>query len=112
MNGDTLYRITFQQRGEVYEVYARGVSHGSMLGFVEIEELVFGERTKLLIDSTEERLKTEFDGVTRTFVPLHAVIRIDQVEKAGPARITASEGKVAPFPTMLVPPSGPSSKGD
>ncbi len=103
---DSLYRITFHQRGEIYEVYAKGVGHGAMFGFVEIEGLVFGERSKIVIDSTEERLKTEFEGVVRTYVPLHAVIRIDQVDKAGSGRITSSDGTVAPFPTMLVPPSG------
>jgi len=100
-----LYRITFHQRGEIYEVYARGVGHGGMFGFVEIEGLVFGERSKIVIDSTEERLKTEFEGVVRTYVPIHAVIRIDQVDRAGSGRITSSDGTVAPFPTMLVPPS-------
>jgi len=102
----TLYRITFHQRGEIYEVYARSVGHGGMFGFVEIEGLVFGERSKIVIDSTEERLKTEFDGVVRTYVPIHAVVRIDQVDRAGSGRITASDGTVAPFPTLLVPPSG------
>ena len=109
MAAGTLYRITFHQRGEVYEIYAEGVSHGSMFGFVEIEGLVFGERSKIVIDSTEERLKTEFEGVVRTYVPLHAVVRIDQVDKAGSGRITASDTTVAPFPTMLVPPT---RKGD
>ena len=49
---------------------------------IEIEELVFGERSKLLIDSSEERLKSEFEGVRRTYVPLHSVLRVDEVEKA------------------------------
>jgi hypothetical protein len=104
--GDTIYRVTFQQRGEIYEVYARGVGHGAMFGFVEIEGLVFGERSKIVIDSTEERLKTEFEGVVRTYVPIHAVIRIDQVDTPGSGRITSSDGTVATFPTMLVPPTG------
>lgn len=105
-----LYRVAFHQKGEVYEVYAKGVSHGSMLGFVELEELVFGERTKLLIDSTEERLKAEFEGVRRVWIPVHSVIRIDQVEKAGRGRITASDGKVTSFPSMVVQPPGGSSE--
>ena len=46
-------------------------------GFIEVEELLFGEGSKLLIDSSEERLKTEFEGVCRTYIPLHAVLRID-----------------------------------
>jgi len=65
MTKDTIYRINFINQGEVYEVYARHVSQGGLFGFVEIEEIVFGERSKLLIDSSEERLKTETCRCTR-----------------------------------------------
>lgn len=106
MTDQTLYRISFVSQGEVYEIYARHVSQGGLFGFVEVEGIVFGERSKLLIDSSEERLKTEFDGVRRTYVPLHSVIRIDEVAKAGRGRITSGEGKVATFPMTIVPPSG------
>lgn len=96
-----LYRVSFHNQGKVYEIYARGVSHGGMPGFVEVEKLVFGEKSALVLDTSEEKLKTEFEGVERFYVPLHAVIRIDEVAKAGPARISASDGKVLPFPMML-----------
>ena len=97
-----LYRVTFLNQGSVYEIYARSVSHGSMIGFVEIEKLVFGERTSILVDPGEEKLKSEFANVTRTFVPVHAIVRIDQVDKAGAARIMAGgeSGKVIPFPVF------------
>ena len=104
MTDETIYRISFVNQGEVYEVYARHVSQGGLFGFIEIEELVFGERSKLLIDSSEERLKTEFEGVRRVYVPLHSVLRIDEVAKAGRGRITSGEGKVASFPVTIVPP--------
>jgi hypothetical protein len=106
MSSKTIYRIHFLHAGEVYEIYASSVAQSALLGFIEIEELLFGERSKLLIDSSEERLKTEFDGVQRTFIPLHAVLRIDEVEKAGRGRITESAGKVATFPMTMVGPSG------
>ena len=104
MTDETIFRISFVNQGEVYEVYARSVSQGGLFGFVEIEELIFGERSKLLIDSSEERLKTEFEGVRRIYVPLHSVLRIDEVAKAGRGRITSGEGKVAAFPMTIVPP--------
>jgi hypothetical protein len=106
MSKELIYRINFVSQGEVYEIYARHVSQGGLLGFVEVEELLFGERSKLLIDSSEERLKQEFEGVRRTYIPLHAVLRIDQVEKAGRGRITSGEGKVAAFPMTIMPPGG------
>lgn len=105
MAGKTIYRISFISAGEVYEIYASNVSQGGLFGFIEVEQLLFGERSKLLIDSSEERLKNEFDGVKRTFIPLHAVLRIDEVEKAGRGRITDGSGKVAAFPMTVIGPS-------
>lgn len=101
-NKHRLYRVSFMNQGQVYEVYARNVSHGGLLGFVEIENLVFGERSTVVVDPGEEKLKSEFENVERFFVPMHAVIRIDEVNRQGPARIVAAAGepgsKVTPFP--------------
>ena len=101
----SIYRITFVNQGNVVELYARQVSQGAMWGFVEIEEIVFGERTKLVVDPGEDRLRTEFEGVKRAYVPLQAILRIDEVEKEGPARISTLEGggNVASFPTLMPP---------
>lgn len=97
----------FVNQGKVYEIYARKVSHGSMMGFVEVEELSFGERSGVVLDPTEERIKTEFEGVKRSFLPLHSVLRIDEVSKRGTSRITEYQGNVTPFPTpSFAPPPG------
>lgn len=101
MSQQHLYRISFLNQGQVFEIYARSVSHGSLLGFVEVEKLVFGEKTAVVVDPSEEKLKTEFEDVERTYIPVQSVVRIDQVRKAGPARIRAASGeggKVTPFP--------------
>ena len=108
----TIYRVSFMSQGQIYEIYARQVGQGALFGFVEVEELLFGERSRILIDSSEERLKTEFEGVKRTFIPLHSVVRIDEVEKAGRGRITAGEGTVASFPMTYPVPPKPTKKGD
>jgi hypothetical protein len=110
MTAKNIYRISFVSAGEVYEIYAASVAPGGLFGFIEVEGILFGERSKLLIDSSEERLKTEFEGVQRTFIPLHAVLRIDEVEKAGRGRITAGSGKVAPFPMTVVNPGSTTKK--
>ena len=89
-----VYRILFVNQGEVYEVYARQVGQSGMMGFVEIEGLIFGEKSNVVIDPSEERLKNQFGGVERTYVPMHAVIRIDEVEKEGTAKVTSVEGNV------------------
>ena len=110
MSMKTIFRINFVSAGEVYEIYAANVAQGGLFGFIEVEEILFGERSKLLIDSSEERLKTEFEGVQRTFIPLHSVLRIDEVEKAGRGRITTGAGKVAPFPMTMVDPGNAGKK--
>lgn len=100
MTAKRLYRVTFANQGQVFEIYARNVSHGSLLGFIEVEKLVFGEKSSLVVDPAEEKLKTEFADVERTYIPVHAVVRIDHVSKQGPARIHpgGESGKVMPFP--------------
>ena len=81
-------------------MYARKIRESEMFGFLEIEDFVFGENTTLVIDPAEERLQLEFCDVKRTFVPLQSVFRIDEVVKAGVAKIRekSSDGKITMFP--------------
>ena len=88
-----LYRVSFLSQGKAYEVYAREISTNTLFGFLEIESLVFGERSGLVLDPGEEKIKAEFAGVERCFVPLHAVQRIDEVSKRGTSKITAVDMK-------------------
>ena len=107
-----LYRVTFHNQGQVYEVYARRVSQGGLLGFVEVEGLVFGTDNRMVVDPTEERLQREFEGVRRCYIPMHAVVRIDEVDKKGTSRITAagSGGNVVTLPFPIVRPGRDSSE--
>ncbi|MSR15400.1 MAG: DUF1820 family protein [Gammaproteobacteria bacterium] len=101
MKSKNTYRVTFHNQGKVYEIYARNVNQGGLLGFVEVEEIVFGEKSTVVVDPTEESLKTEFAGVSRTYLPMHSVIRIDVVEKLGNSKVTEATNrgeKVTPFP--------------
>jgi hypothetical protein len=102
-----IYRILFHNQGNLYEIHARKVSQGALYTFVEVEDLIFGSRSEVVLDPSEERLKSEFAGVKRTYIPLHAVVRIDEVEKEGANKITpvsSETAKVTPFPLPLTPP--------
>ena len=82
------------------------MSQGGIFGFVEVADLIFRDETKKVIDPSRERIAKEFEGVPRTFVPLHSVLRIDQVEREGEARIRpgaagAKRGEVRLFPAPL-----------
>ncbi len=102
MAASHIFKVLFVNQGKVYEIYARKVGHGALFGFVEVEELVFGERSSVVLDPGEERIKSEFAGVKRTYLPLHSVLRIDEVKKQGVSKISVLEGgNVTQFPTPL-----------
>ena len=111
---EPLFRVVFANEDKLFEVYARSVGQSGLFGFIEIEELVFGENSGMLVDPSEEKLKSEFKGVKRTYVPMHSVIRIDEVEERGEAKVrdvdSATAGNVRSFP-VYTPGSGPSGGG-
>jgi hypothetical protein len=100
-----VYKIIFHNQGKIYELHARNVSQGSMYAFVEIEGIIFGDHTELVVDPAEEKLKDEFAGVNKIYVPMHAIIRIDEVSKQGSNKIVDSSvsGNITPFPVTLPP---------
>jgi hypothetical protein len=101
MTKRTLYRIQFYNQEEIYEIYAKSVSECDMFGFLEVGEFVFGENTALVVDTSEERLKMEFNGVKCTYIPMTSIIRIDEVEKLGIAKAfnkASGTNKVTHFP--------------
>lgn len=94
-----IYKVLFHHMGQIYEVYAHNIYSSELHGFIEVEDYIFGKRSKVVIDPGEDKLRTEFEGVQRSFIPMHTVIRIDEVEKEGVAKITeSSTGNVMPFP--------------
>jgi hypothetical protein len=103
MASSHIFKVLFVNQGKVYEIYARKVGHGGLFGFIEVEELVFGERSSVVVDPAEEKIKAEFAGVKRSYLPLHSVLRIDEVRKQGVSKITALEGgaNVTQFPVVL-----------
>ncbi len=110
MSKEKLYRIAFMSQGQVYEIYAREVGHGALFGFVEVEQLVFGERSSVVVDPSEEKIKSEFEHVKRTYLPMHSIIRIDEVEKQGPSKISKLKGgNVAQFPMPIYTPGDSNS---
>ena len=108
-NREHIYKVLFHSQGHVYEVYARNIYQSDLYGFIEIEDYIFGNRTQMVIDPAEDKLRTEFEGVERSFIPMHAVIRIDEVEKEGVAKITDSKGEnITPFPMPMPKDTGKS----
>ena len=104
-----IFRIAFHNNGKVYQLHAQQVAQGELYGFIEIRDLLFDEHTSVVIDPAEERLKTEFAGVQRLILPMHAIIRIEEVEKRGQNKILDIDGSsanVTPFPLPGGTPEG------
>jgi hypothetical protein len=107
MANQPVYKVIFQNGGQVFEVFARQIYQSDMWGFIEVEEFVFGERSQILVDPSEEKLKNEFSGVKRSYIPLQAIIRIDEVDKEGSSKIstvTSAPSNVTSFPIVGFPP--------
>ncbi len=101
---DPLFRIQFISNGERYELYVRELCQGGLFGFVEIGDFVWDTHTSLVLDPSHEKLKSEFADVNRTYVPMHNVLRIDEVKKQGTAKITQLSDKVTAFPSPIYTP--------
>ena len=100
-NSSEIYKITFLNKGKVYEVFVKQVYQSDLYGFIEIEDYVFDERSQLVVDPSEEKLKSEFAGVKRSFIPIQAIIRIDEVEKTGVSKISSGDN-VSSFPVSIL----------
>ncbi len=103
---EPIFRVIYVQHDQVCEVYCRKAYQSDLYGFIAIEGLIFGERSKLLVDPGEERLKQEFAGVTCSYIPMQWIQRIDQVTQEGAATMRPQQPNtqnVKPFPST---PSG------
>jgi hypothetical protein len=106
MAASRVYRITFMSQGRVYEIYSKGVGSADLFGFVEVSHLLWSQKSSVVIDPSEDSLKHEFAGVKRFFVPMHSVIRIDEVDHEGTSKIVGSAGtgaSISPFPVFIPP---------
>ncbi|MCB1171159.1 MAG: DUF1820 family protein [Leptospiraceae bacterium] len=81
-----LFRVIFMNQGKSYEILAREVEQSDLFGFLEIRQLVFGEKSTVLVDPTEDGLRKEFEDTKRIILPLHSIVRIDELDRQSRAR--------------------------
>ncbi|MAV17147.1 MAG: DUF1820 family protein [Gammaproteobacteria bacterium] len=103
MNMKSVYKIIFIQLGEIYEVFAKQIYQSDMYGFIEVEEYIFNKDKQLVVDPSSEKLKNEFSEVERSYIPINAILRIDEVKEGGEAKIKKNKDKVSPFPLNIQP---------
>lgn len=103
MPSSALYRVKFRNDDKLFELYARKVGPGELFGFIEIAQLVWGKKSAVIIDPTEQELRNEFAGVKRFQVPMHAVVRIDEVEKGGSGKVVSIPPGMKSPPAIYTP---------
>ena len=91
------------QLGEIYEVFAKQIYQSDMYGFIEVEDYIFNKDKQLVVDPASEKLEKEFSSVQRSYIPMNSVIRIDEVNESGEAKIKKNNGQVSPFPLNIQP---------
>jgi hypothetical protein len=99
-----IYKVQFVNSGQRYEVYVRELQSSQVFGFVEIADFVWDNHTELVLDPSHEKLKDEFAKVKRTYIPMHNILRIDQVEKQGSAKISQLSDKVTALHSPIYTP--------
>jgi len=99
----SVYKIIFIQLGEIYEVFAKQIYQSDMYGFIEVEEYIFNKDKQLVVDPSSEKLKKEFAKVERSYIPMNAILRIDEVRETGEAKKKENKDRVSPFPLNIQP---------
>ena len=98
-----IYKVVFMQLGEIYEIYAKSIYQSDMYGFIDVEDYIFDQNSQIVVDTSEEKLKSEFNGVERSYIPINCILRIDEVDKKGISKITANDSaKVMPIINPLL----------
>ena len=99
----SVYKIIFIQLGEIYEVFAKQIYQSDMYGFIEVEEYIFNKDKQLVVDPSSEKLKKEFAQVERSYIPINAILRIDEVRETGEAKIKKNKVWMSHFPLNIQP---------
>jgi hypothetical protein len=98
----TYYKVSFARDNEMYQVCARSVQSSDLFGLIEIADFIFPSN-RLVYNPGEERIRREFSGIRRTWIPYHAIVRIDEVLDT-----TESEVKIVPLESVRAAPSAAS----
>ncbi|MEI4220234.1 MAG: DUF1820 family protein [Candidatus Dasytiphilus stammeri] len=97
-----VYRIQFMNNSKNYQLYVRELANSSLFGFIEIGDFVFTPASSVLVDPGAEKIKSEFTNVTRSYIPVQAVIRIDMVTENSSKRIPQRGDNVTILPFLPI----------
>lgn len=100
MAGKKLFRVAFLNHGKVWELYCRGVVSSGLWGFVELSGIEFDTHDAVVIDPVEDKMRDELGDVEVLHLPMHSVLRVEEVRTKGQSVIRDRESgeKITPFP--------------
>ena len=68
-----------------------------------VKELLLGVRQEFQYKE-KQKLKKEFNKVERSYIPVNSILRIDEVNETGEAKIKENKGQISPLPINIQPP--------
>ena len=57
MAAEPIYKVIFINQNQVFELFARQIYQSDLYGFIEVEDYIFGERSQIVVDPAEERVR-------------------------------------------------------
>lgn len=95
-----LFKVIFMDEDKTIQtIHASKLNPSSFLGLVEISDIVFLDKSEIIISPDDGKLKAKFKNVERSFIPLNSIVRIDEVilEKETPViRLHSESGNENP----------------
>lgn len=75
-----LYKIIFiDEDKKTQTIHASYLNPSSFLGLIEISDIVFIDKSEIIISPDDGKLKETFKNVERSYIPLNYIVRIDEV---------------------------------
>lgn len=78
---DKYYKVQFyDSKKEIMTFFAKKLNPSSFLGLIEVSEILFMD-SEIIINPDDEKVRKEFNGVSKTFLPLNTIVRIDEIDQ-------------------------------
>ena len=76
-NEEKIYRVQFKTGNHSYSLLARSVGESELFGFIEIADLIFEDKQRIIISPEDEALRKEFAKANFICIPHQYILRID-----------------------------------
>jgi hypothetical protein len=91
------FRIIFKCGTEIIEIYANQVFQSELWGFLEVESFI----VEASDDSINNKVKKDFTGIKRSYIPITSIVRIDELEQRESSKKPIKSGSnIKPFPKI------------